>query len=131
MVIAVATAIASVCLLLRTLYAVLGIASGGYTWLCADGLAMGAVLAAVARTPLQPRKVVGHFMQRFWPRMYPAAGNFAVMAVQFSVAVTLTLALTYISRWYFEEGFLRLKNRGEVRSHSVQLHSDEAEAIAV
>jgi len=219
MVIAVATAIASVCLLLRTLYAVLGIAGGGYTWLCADGLAMGAVLAAVARTPLQPRmrvkqfsalafaisisllvagapfgifmarrllgvtlretaidvffagvlsstlllgtsrwkravtlfplqflgkisygiylthmllfEVVGHFMQRFWPRMYPAAGNFAVMAVQFSVAVTLTLALTYISRWYFEEGFLRLKNRGEVRSLSVQLHSDEAEAIAV
>ena len=193
-----AAGIASLCLLLRMVYARFSISGGGYTWLCADGLAMGAILAGVARAQGEPRgqvrkftrlafggsvalfiggapfgifmarrflgvtlretaidmffagvlgltlllgtsrwkwivnisflqflgqisygiylthmlvfEIVGHFMQRYWPGMYPATGRLGVMELQFSIATGLTLALAYFSRWYFEETFLRLKD---------------------
>ena len=33
------------------------------------------------------------------------------MMLRFSVGVTLTIVLAYLSRWHFEERFLQLKNR--------------------
>jgi len=53
-----AASVAVLCLSLRVLYYVLGCATGGYTWLSADGLALGAILAAVARTQHQSRRRV-------------------------------------------------------------------------
>lgn len=61
-VIVCAIAIAGVCLFLRVVYYALGI--GGtlqYTWLRADGLAFGAVLAAVARSDVASRRAVRKF----------------------------------------------------------------------
>jgi peptidoglycan/LPS O-acetylase OafA/YrhL len=51
-----AASVALLCLSLRVLYYVFGFATGGYTWLSADGLALGAILAAVARNPEQSRR---------------------------------------------------------------------------
>lgn len=196
-----AITVAALCLLLRVSYYHYTPGSGGtpqYTWFRLDGLALGAVLAAVARTKLAPRKAVRrfatttlaaglalvtvgtpfgiffyghflcrtiretaldlcfagvlagtlllgtskwkpvvnlralqflgkisygiylthmlvfgavvHFMARHWPTLGDATGRFNVMVLQFCVTGAFTLALTYISRWYFEERFLRLKD---------------------
>ncbi len=192
-------AIAAMCLALRIVYYALRIDCGGYTWVCADGLALGAILAAVARNPVTPRRavqkfavlafgsslglfvlgapfgvllarhflgmtlretaidlffagvvsgtlllgtskwkwvvnlrvlqflgkisygvylthmlvfeVVAQFMSRHWPSYANASGLFGVMVLQFGIAVSCTLVLTYLSRRYFEEWFLRLKDR--------------------
>jgi len=197
-----ASAVALLCLLLRMLYCALGITGGGYTWLSADGLAMGAMLAAFARAPVDARKqvrrfvalafaggltmliigapfgiflarhflgltlrataidlffasvvgltlligtsrwksfvnlrifqflgrisygvylahmlvfeVVAHLLDRYWPGLQPAAGHFSVMVLQFSIAGSSTIGLTYLSRCYFEEPFLRLKERPRI-----------------
>jgi peptidoglycan/LPS O-acetylase OafA/YrhL len=194
-----AAGVGMLCLLLRIFYCVHGLPTGGYTWLCADGLAMGGILAAIARSPLQsrrhvktftalafgisitlfaagapfgiflarhflgltlretavdlffagilgftlllgtsPRKwmvnlsffqflgkisygiylthmlvfeVVAHFMQRLWPSMYLVTGRFGVMMLQFFLGGAATITITYLSRCYFEEPFLRLKER--------------------
>ena len=198
-VIVCAATVVVVCLLLRMLYCALGWVGGGYTWLSADGLAMGAALAAVARGTGDTRKlvrrfsvlaflacsvlfllgapfgillarhflgvtlrdtaidlffaaavgwtllagtsrwrqfanlrplqflgkisygiylthmlifeVVAHFTLRYWPRLQPSAGHFSLMLLQFCVAGSLTIAVTYLSRRYFEEFFLRMKDR--------------------
>jgi peptidoglycan/LPS O-acetylase OafA/YrhL len=210
-----AIAIAVGCLMLRMMYAGFGIPGGGYTWLCADGLAMGATLAAVARAATDARvrvrkfavlafggsftlflvgapfgifmarhflgvtlrdtaidlflagvlsatlllgtsrwkslvnlrffeflgqisygiylthmlvfEVVGHFMQRYSPGIYPATGRFAPMMIQFCIAGSLTIGLTYLSRWHFEEPFLRLK---DVKSVPLELSPDLGERAA-
>jgi peptidoglycan/LPS O-acetylase OafA/YrhL len=202
-----ASAIAVLCLLLRVLYWALGYTTAGYTWLSADGLAMGAILAAVARTPNGSRQhvryiaiaafaasfamfaagapfgvfsaghflgltfretaldllctcVVGltlligtspwkavvnrpvlqflgkisygvylthmlvfeavvHFLGRLWPGLPPAAGHFGVMALRFGISGVLTLGLMSLSRRYFEEPFLALKERTGTRNPSL------------
>ena len=191
------------CLSLRIVYFVLHIAGGGYTWLSADGLALGAIVASAARDPEQPRSalrkatlmttaaggsmlIIGapcgilmarhflgvtfretaldlvftglvgatlllgssprkrivnlrpfqflgrisygvylthmlvyeltlHFMNRYWPQLPSAGNHFSIMVLFFSIAATLTIALTYLSRNYFEEFFLALKNLPEKR----------------
>jgi peptidoglycan/LPS O-acetylase OafA/YrhL len=187
------------CLLLRSLYWAFHYSGGGYTWLCADGLAMGAILAAVVRNTGEARTMmrrattlafassfglvvvgtpfgilmarnflgvtfretaidlfftgvlgltlllgtsrwqglvnlrpfqflgrisygiylthmlmfesVGHVTARYWPAMQGASGRFNYMVIQFCLSGSLTIAVTWISRWYFEEPFLRLKDR--------------------
>jgi peptidoglycan/LPS O-acetylase OafA/YrhL len=54
---------------------------------------------------------VGHVTARYWPAMQGASGRFNYMVIQFCLSGSLTIAVTWISRWYFEEPFLRLKDR--------------------
>jgi peptidoglycan/LPS O-acetylase OafA/YrhL len=195
-----AGAVAALCLLLRVLYRVFGYTTGGYTWLAADGLAMGAILAAMARSPYRSRErvrqlsagafaaslaifaagapfgiffaghflgltfretaldllctsavgltlligtskwktlvnrpvlqflgkisygvylthmlvfeVVVHFLGRLWPSLPPAEAHFAVMWLRFCISASVTLGLMSLSRRYFEEPFLALKEHG-------------------
>lgn len=197
-VIACAVIVVASCVALRTLYYLLDWNINGYLWLSGDGLAMGAGLAAIARTP-EPRnsvrrctlmafvvcgvllicgapfgilsggrflgltlrdtainlfflgalgsvlligssrhrglvnirpfqflgtisygvylthmlvfEVVAHFTFRHWPALQASAGKFMLIVGQFLVAAPLTIAITYLSRWYFEEPFLRMKDR--------------------
>ena len=55
-----------------------------------------------------------HFLPYLFPRLAPAAGNFGVMILQFSLAAGFTVVVSYLSRRYFEEPFLRLKRRFQV-----------------
>jgi peptidoglycan/LPS O-acetylase OafA/YrhL len=196
---------AVVCVLcpgLRAFYYVRGYNAGtGYTWLVADGLATGAVLAALARgpwgTPTRVRSVIlicfaaslvmfsvgcpfgifrasrflgatlretalnlffagivalallagtsrwkaivnrpvlkffgeisyglylvhmlvfdleDYAVGRLIPNFSNVAGHFALMVVLFTIAGAFTVAIAYLSRWYFEEPFLRMKQRFE------------------
>jgi peptidoglycan/LPS O-acetylase OafA/YrhL len=203
-----ATGIAVLCLGLRVLYVVLGYNIGGYTWLAADGLAMGAVLAAVARSRQRARErvrhlsiaalatslaifvagapfgiflashflgltlretaldlfctsvvgltllmgtsawkavvnrpvlqflgkvsygvylthmlvyeVVAHFLGSLWPGLPSAEGHFWVMGLRFCISGSLTLGLMSLSRRYFEEPFLALKDRTGTRTEPIE-----------
>jgi peptidoglycan/LPS O-acetylase OafA/YrhL len=192
--------ICAVCPSLRALYFIRGYNPGtGYTWLVADGLATGAVLAALARGPWGTRirmwrvtkilflvslaifgagyplgifrassltgmtlretalnllfagtialvllvgtsrwkamvnqPVLQFFGQisygvylihmlvfdledritsRLFPSLSPVNGHFGVMVLLFSIAASFTVMIAYLSRWYYEEPFLRLKRR--------------------
>lgn len=203
----VAVAGAIICILcpcLRAFYSIRGYDTGtGYTWLVADGLATGAVLAALARGPWGTRvrmwrltkilfaaslamfgagypfgifrasRFLGvtlretaldlffagmvalsllagtsrwkavvnrpvlqffgeisygvylihmlifdledYLMDRVFPSR-PAVGHFGRMVLLFSVAAVFTVAVAYLSRWYFEEPFLRMKGHFEGRT---------------
>jgi len=189
-----------VCPSLRALYYIRGYDMGtGYTWLVADGLATGAVLAALARGPSGTRRdmrsitliclvvsvamfsigypfgifrasrflgvtlretalnlffagvvllallagtsrwkmVVNrpglqffgeisygvylihmlvfdaqdHLVGRLFPNLSAVGGHFGLMVLFFISASGFTVAVAYLSRWYFEETFLRLKRR--------------------
>lgn len=212
-VIVCAATIAILCLLLRVLYCVFGFTTAGYTWLSADGLAMGAILAVVARSDYGPRErvrqttiaafgaslamfgagapfgifsaghflgftfretaldlfctsvvgsalligtsqwkavvnrpllqflgkisygvylthmlvfeVVVHFLGRIWPGLPPAEGRFGVMTLRFCISGSLTLGLMSISRRYFEEPFLALKDRAGRRNTRLPIQLTE------
>jgi peptidoglycan/LPS O-acetylase OafA/YrhL len=52
---------------------------------------------------------------RLFPNLSDVAGHFALMVFLFTVALGFTVAIAYLSRWYFEEPFLRMKRRFEGR----------------
>ena len=52
-----------------------------------------------------------YFLGRFFPSLSAAGGHFGAMVLLFSIAAGFTIAIAYLSRWYFEEPFLRLKRR--------------------
>ena len=52
-----------------------------------------------------------HFFPKIWPAMADGAGNFGVMAFRLLVVSSMAIALATVSRWFYEERFLRLKNR--------------------
>jgi peptidoglycan/LPS O-acetylase OafA/YrhL len=52
-----------------------------------------------------------HFLAKVFPSLSAGGGRFAVMALRFSIAGGFTVAIAYLSRWYFEEPFLRMKGR--------------------
>lgn len=194
-----AVAVAGACLGLRSFYFLHGYIIGGYIWLRADGLAIGALLACVIRSPVNARnavrnlsglaitasllllaagapfgilhaahflgqtlretcldffcmgvigltllvgtsswkiavnrsvfqflgkisygvylmhmlvfEVVAGFTHRWWPRFDAAPGRFGAITLQFCVAGTLTIVLAWFSRKFFEEFFLKMKDR--------------------
>jgi peptidoglycan/LPS O-acetylase OafA/YrhL len=196
--------VCAICLGLRVLYYEKGYNTGnGYTWLVADGLAMGATLAAVMRGPWGTRSnlkriallcigislgtfifgspfgifrasrflgvtvretplnlffvgvlatmlllgtsrwkslvcrpvlqffgeisygvyllhmLVFEFLDHLWGAQHAAArekGHIGFMLLRFAVGGALTVAIAYLSRWYFEQPFLRLKQRERQRS---------------
>jgi peptidoglycan/LPS O-acetylase OafA/YrhL len=56
-----------------------------------------------------------------FPSLSAAGGHFDSMVLLFIIAAGFTVVVAYLSRWYFEEPFLRLKRRSEG-------HSTESEA---
>jgi len=46
-----------------------------------------------------------------WPALYPSAGRFGVIVLRFGVASAVAILVAALSRHYFEEPFLRLKDR--------------------
>jgi len=204
----IAAGIFVLCLLLRLLYCLLGYEIGtGYTWLYADGLALGAVLACIVRGPWGTRHgirmlttvllgsslflfiggapfgiflashrtgqvlrasllnlffgglvllvlllgtsgwkriVNGGFLRFFGdisygvyllhmlifdltdsffrilpPSIFPR-GHFAFMVLRFCAGGGATVGIAYLSRWYFEEPFLRLKEKPKPTGSPVQ-----------
>ena len=79
-------------------------------------------------------EMVAHFTLLYRPDLLPSAGHFRLMLLQFCVAGSLTIAICYVSRWYFEEPFLKLKDRNAPPLNDSATASldevDEAELVA-
>ncbi len=54
--------------------------------------------------------IVDRCLKVFRPQLPPITGHFSWMSARFCVAIGATIVVSYISRWYFEERFLRLKD---------------------
>lgn len=50
-------------------------------------------------------------VRHFWPQHYPSAGHFGIMTLRFLVCAVCATGLALLSRRYFEEPFLRMKER--------------------
>jgi len=74
---------------------------------------LGKISYGIYLTHMLIFEVVGHLTVRYFPSLVPVAGHFRLMVLQFCVAGSLTIMITCISRRYFEEPFLRMKNRVE------------------
>ncbi|MGO9166640.1 MAG: acyltransferase family protein [Candidatus Sulfotelmatobacter sp.] len=48
---------------------------------------------------------------RFWPWLQPSVGHFDLIVLRFAVGGAVAVGLAYLSRKYFEEWFLQLKER--------------------
>jgi hypothetical protein len=57
-----------------------------------------------------------HFLKNRFPFLSPAGEHFDVMVFHFCIAAGFTVGVACHSRWYFEEPFLRLKERLEAPS---------------
>ncbi|MGH9504287.1 MAG: acyltransferase family protein [Terriglobales bacterium] len=57
----------------------------------------------------------------YWPQLIPSDGHFTLVILRFLIAGSLAVGLAYLSRRYFENPFLRLKDR---------LAGDDAPALA-
>jgi peptidoglycan/LPS O-acetylase OafA/YrhL len=57
-----------------------------------------------------------HFLKNRFPFLSPASEHFGVMVFHFCIAAGFTVGVACLSRWYFEEPFLRLKERLEAPS---------------
>jgi peptidoglycan/LPS O-acetylase OafA/YrhL len=51
------------------------------------------------------------FANNFWPGLQPTADHFSLVCVRFVVVAAASTGLAYLSRKYYEERFLRLKDR--------------------
>lgn len=56
--------------------------------------------------------------RRFWPSLQPTSGHFGLIVLRFVVAGGTAVAVAYLSRQYFEERFLRLKDRLASAKHA-------------
>jgi peptidoglycan/LPS O-acetylase OafA/YrhL len=204
--------VCAICPSLRAFYFVRGYSTGtGYTWLVADGLATGAILAAVARGPwgtrfrmwrvtavflgssivmfgagypfgiFLARRLLGvtlratalnllfagsitlalligtsrwkaivnrpvlsffgdisygvylihmlvfdledHFIGKWFPALSSPSGHFGEMVLLFTIGAGVTVAVASLSRWYFEEPFLRMKGRFGTPRMRIGMHS--------
>ena len=70
--------------------------------------------------------VFDNLQLRFLPALPPFKGHFNLILIRFVICGSLAIALAALSRWYFEEPFLRLKDR--VSAAGVASSSGEAAA---
>ena len=50
-------------------------------------------------------------VRRFWPGLQPSLGHFGLIVFRFAIVSVAAIGLSYISRKYYEEWFLQLKDR--------------------
>jgi peptidoglycan/LPS O-acetylase OafA/YrhL len=55
-------------------------------------------------------RLYDRFCLRFFPQLVPSSGNFPLICLRFALAVLAAVGVAFLSRKYFEERFLRLKD---------------------
>jgi peptidoglycan/LPS O-acetylase OafA/YrhL len=56
-------------------------------------------------------RVYDRVAHHYWPQLLPSAGRFDLVVLRFAVAGGAAIVLAYLSRKYFEDRFLRMKDR--------------------
>jgi hypothetical protein len=57
---------------------------------------------------------------RYWPGLIPSSDHFELVLLKFALAGGFAVGVAYLSRKYFEERFLQLKNRLAPHPHAEQ-----------
>ena len=68
--------------------------------------------------------VFDHFAPRVWPALAHGAGHFSIMAFRFVIVASVAIAVSYLSRHYYEEPFLRLKDRFDATPPSLAIEPE-------
>lgn len=55
-------------------------------------------------------RIYDRICRHFWPQLIPTNGHFALVLLRFALAASGAIAAAYLSRRFFEERFLRLKD---------------------
>jgi peptidoglycan/LPS O-acetylase OafA/YrhL len=61
-------------------------------------------------------EIIDHLLLRIDPALLPAAGHFRIMLIHFIPGTVLAISVAYLSRRFFEERFLRLKEGFEAKT---------------
>jgi hypothetical protein len=69
--------------------------------------------------------------RNFWPSLQPIPDHFGLVVLRFFLAGGAAVGVAYLSRKYFEERFLRLKDRFGGAKHSDLLPPSRAEEEAL
>ena len=69
--------------------------------------------------------------RRFWPAHQPTSEHFGLVLIRFVIAGGAAVALAYVSRVYFEENFLRLKDRWTRKGVQIEPESAPMMVVAV
>ena len=56
-------------------------------------------------------RLYGQVTYKFWPRLQPSVGHFDLIVLRFAVVSAAAIGLSYLSRKYYEEWFLQMKER--------------------
>jgi len=56
-------------------------------------------------------RIYDKILWHHWPQLLPSDGHFGLVVIRFLIAGSAAVGLAYLSRKYFEEAFLRLKDR--------------------
>ena len=56
-------------------------------------------------------RIYDRVSRKFWPPLLPSDGHFLLVVFRFLIAGGLAVGFAYLSRRYFEEAFLKLKDR--------------------
>jgi peptidoglycan/LPS O-acetylase OafA/YrhL len=56
-------------------------------------------------------RIYDKFIGKLWPSLVPATGHFGLIVLRFAVVSGAAVGLSYLSRKYYEEWFLQLKDR--------------------
>jgi peptidoglycan/LPS O-acetylase OafA/YrhL len=66
----------------------------------------------------------------FWPSLQPTPGHFGLIVLRFFLVAGAAVGIAYLSRKYFEERFLRLKDRLASAKHAAPLAAPEVKGEA-
>lgn len=64
-------------------------------------------------------RVYDRVIGAFWPQLQPSLEHFALILLRFAIVGGLSIGLSYISRRYYEEWFLQLKQRFAPQSNEL------------
>jgi peptidoglycan/LPS O-acetylase OafA/YrhL len=69
--------------------------------------------------------------RNFWPSLQPTPARFDLILLRFFLAGGAAIGLAYLSRKYFEEKFLQLKDRFAGGKHAEPLMASQAKEEAL
>jgi peptidoglycan/LPS O-acetylase OafA/YrhL len=95
--------------------AALSVGSTRYGYLCRIGWLkfFGDISYGLYLVHMLVFDVVDHLGRRLAPWAYSTTQEFPTMVARFLVGSGLSIAIAYLSRWYFEERFLRLRDKAK------------------
>ncbi len=76
-------------------------------------------------------RIYDKFTAAFWPSLQPSAAHFDLIVLRFAIVAAVSTGVAFVSRKYYEEWFLQLKERGAVRPEQAAKQSPDEPHVRV